>query len=83
MYSNITRQLGELLERLNMNPVGKLVAFLTVLLGADTALQGTGLVTGTAAAWITASIAVLTAALGALTHKTVNRSLDRAKAGRL
>lgn len=65
------------------NPVAKLVTLVTVLLGGLVALQGTGLLVGGAAAWVTAAVAVLTAVLGTLTHKAVNRSLRSARGGRV
>ena len=64
------------------SPVAKLVALATVLLGALAALQGAGVLTGDAAAIVTAAVAVLNAVLGIATHQKVKTALRRSQGTR-
>lgn len=56
---------------MNGKPVATLVTVITVLLALLTALAGTGVLSGTAAAYVSGAIGLLTAILGWITHGKV------------
>jgi hypothetical protein len=67
---------------MNPNYVKWFVIGDTVALGALTALDGTGVLSGTGTAVVGGLITVLNAALGWATNRSVKRQLAAAKAGR-
>lgn len=56
---------------MNSKPVATLVTVATVALALLTALAGTGVLSGKAAAWVASGILVLNAVLGIVAHSMV------------